>query len=69
MRKSALLIFAFMLLIGSHTPTDTQTTQTHVNIDTVFTAKQDSRQARKDSVTDFELFLKGLFGQELKPKN
>lgn len=69
MRKSALLIFAFMLLIGSNTPTDTQTTQTHVNIDTVFTAKQDSRQARKDSVTDFELFLKGLFGQELKPKN
>lgn len=69
MKKSALLIFAFMLLIGSYTPTDTQTTQTPGNIDTVFAEKQDSHQSIKDSVTDFELFLKGLLGQELKPKN
>lgn len=71
--KKAVLFFAFMLLMGSYTDMDPQVTgNDNTCQDTILTvaAAREKENSRRDSVTDFQLFLKGLLGQELKePKN
>jgi len=68
--KNSILFLVFMLFIGSHAQIEPQTTEKKVlPTDTTLAAKQVKDGSRQDSVTDFQLFLKGLLGQEIEPKN
>lgn len=68
--KKSILFLVFMLFIGSHAQIEPQTTEKKVlPTDTTLAAKQVKDGSRQDSVTDFQLFLKGLLGQEIEPQN
>lgn len=59
-----------MFFFGSHTQIEPQTIEKKdVQPDTTLAATPAKSDTKQDSVTDFQLFLKGLLGQELKPKN
>lgn len=69
--KNILIVFFFVLLLGNNTVTEPQTTRTDtetVKKDSVFTTSMQTAQQRKKdtTVSEFELFLNGLLGQELK---
>lgn len=68
--KKSILFLVFMFFFGSHTQIEPQTTEKKdVQPDTTLAATPVKSETKQDSVTDFQLFLKGLLGQELKPKN
>ena len=64
MKKLSLILFV-MLFFGWHTIVDTQSiTKDRIKADSIINAAH-LQQQRHDSITDFELFMKGLIGQEL----
>lgn len=68
--KKSILFLVFMFFFGSHTQIEPQTTdKKDVQPDTILAATPVKSETKHDSVTDVQLFLKGLLGQELKPKN
>ncbi len=64
MKKLSLILFV-MLFFGGHTIVDTQSiTKGSIKADSIINAVH-LQQQRHDSLTAFELFMKGLIGQEL----
>jgi hypothetical protein len=64
MKKLSLILFV-MLFFGGHTVIDTQSiTKDSIKADSIINAAH-LQQQRHDSISAFELFMKGLIGQEL----